>query len=381
MKLKTLAGVAALVVVALSIGAMATASADTPNCITKSLDDDTCIWELELTKVEVKVEYEYPYCEVKLTVEHNLDELPEGARILHPRNVRVIYTPPGADNTNSSFDFTRGYGYHGYHAFREGGWLIIGEYNSGEYKTSLSKSARRYKHDELDKLQGLAQRFSGWQQVTLGKVYMQAHLEYGDEFKIPQRVGNAFTSHESKLPNWFRSDSIPLSHTFAGLTEEVFTCGEVAKREAARVVERSALDTEKAGLRQSLVLLNAELARARQHELNATTVLKEVIAISERVDDVRRTIQRLRVEGLAERRALVERYYAEESQRYSVFIKSLEAAEAALAASDKAIAAHKAELEASRARLDALVTAAQKAEAELIAEIERAEEALGEDED
>ena len=375
MKLKILMGAAALVAVALTlaIGAMATASADTPNCITKSLNDDTCVWELELTKVEIAVEYEYPYCEVKLMVEHNMDDRPTGARVSHWSNVRVIYAPPGAD-ANHNFDFARNHRLYG-------DWRTIGWYSSGEYHLGLSESDRRYKHDELDKLQRIAQRFARWQQVTLGNVYMQAQLEYGDEFRVPQRVGNAFTSHESKLPNWFRSDTIPLSHTFSGLTEEIFTCGEVAKREHARVEERSALDTEKAGLRQSLKLLEAELARAREHELDATNVLKEVIAISERVEEARRAIQRLRVEGIAERRKLIERYYAEESQRYSVFIKSLEASAAALAASDKAIAAHKAELEASRARLDALVTAAQEAEAELIAEIERAQEALGEDDD
>ena len=381
MKLKILTGVVALAAVALTvaIGAMATASADTPNCITKSLNDDTCVWELELTKVAVAVEYEYPHCEVKLTVEHNLDELPEGARASHPHRVRVIYAPPGAD-INRNFEFEELYG-SGFNHFQIVGWRTIGWYSSDEYGLGLGASNRRYKHDELDKLQSLAQRFSGWQQITLGSVYMQAHLEYGDEFKVPQRVGNAFTSHVSKLPTWFRSDTIPLSHTFSGLTEEIFTCGEVAKREAARVEERSALDTEKAGLRATLKLLEAELARAREHELDATNVLKEVIAISERVEEARRTIQRLRVEGIAERRKLIERYYAEESQRYSVFIKSLEASAAALAASDKAIAAHKAELEASRARLDALVTAAQEAEAELIAEIERAQESLGEDDD
>ena len=381
MKLKILTGVAALVVVtvALAIGAMATASADTPNCITKSLNDDTCVWELELTKVEVAVEYEYPHCEVKLTVEHNMDDLPEGARVQHQSNVRVIYRPPGAD-TNHSFDFASP-NVSGFSHRARNGWRTIGLYNSGEYIWSQWSDNIRYKHDELDILQRIAQSSARWQQVTLGSVYMQAHLDYGDEFRVQQRVGNAFTSHVSKLPNWFLSDSIPLSHTFSGLTEEIFTCGEVAKREAARVEERSALDTEKAGLRQSLKLLEAELARAREHELDATNVLKEVIAVSERVEEARRTIQRLRVEGIAERRKLIERYYAEESQRYSVFIKSLEASAAALAASDKAIAAHKAELEASRARLDALVTAAQEAEAELIAEIERAQEALGEDDD
>ena len=162
---------------------------------------------------------------------------------------------------------------------------------------------------------------------------------------------------------------------------EMFTCLEVAKREEERVSERVELQAQKAGLRQSLTLLESELARARQHELDATTILKEVIDVSARVDEMLRTIQRVRVEGLAERRKIIERYYSEESQRYSVFIRSLESSRAALAAADEAIAAHKAELERSRASLESLVSSAQAAEAELIAEIEEAREALGDDGD
>ena len=100
MKLKILTGVAALVAVALTlaIGAMATASADTPqNCLPKSPDDPTCLWQLELTKVEVAVEYEYPHCEVKVTVEHNLDDLPEGAS---GYSVRIWYAPAGEHKSN-----------------------------------------------------------------------------------------------------------------------------------------------------------------------------------------------------------------------------------------------------------------------------------------
>ena len=49
-----------------------------PNCLPTSPDDPACLWRLELAKAEVAVEYEYPHCEVKLAVEHNLDELPDG---------------------------------------------------------------------------------------------------------------------------------------------------------------------------------------------------------------------------------------------------------------------------------------------------------------
>ena len=382
MKLKTLAGAVALAAVAVAIGAMSTASADTPNCIPTSPDDPTCLWQLELKKVEVVVEYEYPYCEVKLTVEHNLDELPDGAYAPSGSNsIRIWYAPVGEHKSNyitpgSSSripDFATN-------------WVRLGWYTSGHPDWVVGGEKRSYfKHNENSKLESLADQFDDWQQVTLGTFHMQAEVRYDNsgefvsEFARERRVGNRYVNYLSKLPPRFMSDPIPISHTFAGLVEEMFTCFEIAKREEERVVERKALDTEKAGLRQSLKLIEAELARAREHELDATNVLKEVIAISARVEEARRAIQRLRVEGLAERRAMVERYYAEESQRYSVLVKSLEASASALAAADKAIAAHKAELEASRARLDALVTAAQEAEAELIAEVKRAQDALGED--
>ena len=368
MKLKILTGAAALVAVALTlaIGAMATVSADTPNCIPTSPDDPTCLWQFELTKVEVAVEYEYPYCEVKLTVEDNIDELPEGVRPerwgrpgYYYRSPEVFYLPAGEVPP------------------RWDAW------HSKMAKLRLPEG--RYDHTNSGVVQEKAGGAERWQNITLGSLHARAFVlydwqsEFASEFARERRVGNRFVHYKSKLPVTFISNTIPLSHTFAGLTEEIFTCFEVAKREHARVEERSALDTEKAGLRQSLKLLEAELARAREHELDATNVLKEVIAISARVEEARRAIQRLRVEGIAERRKLIERYYAEESQRYSVFVKSLEASALALAASDKAIAAHKAELEASRARLDALVTAAQEAEAELIAEVKRAQDALGED--
>ena len=216
-------------------------------------------------------------------------------------------------------------------------------------------------------------------QTTLGKIYMTARLEYSGEFAEHKRVGNALRTHAQVSPSTVQTNAIPISHTFAGLVEEMFTCLEVAKREETRVSERVELEAQKAGLRQSLTLLESELARARQHELDATTILKEVIDVSARVDEMLRTIQRVRVEGLAERRKLIERYYSEESRRYSVFIRSLESSRAALAAADEAIAAHKAELERSRASLEALVSSAQAAEAELIAEIEEAREALGDD--
>ena len=379
MKLKILTGAAALVVVtvALAIGAMTTASADTPNCITKSLDDDTCVWELELMKVEVAVEYEYPYCEVKLTVEDNLDEVPE---MVKNTFARLEYIRPGESRGIRLFRYEDSI----YSAGAR--WGIKAEHPHWQVQLPALGSIHRlprYSHDSHSHIERLVEELErGLPQTTLGTIQMVSSVHYNDNVVSSRqvRVGNKFV-HQSLPTGDFRSNKIPYSHTFAGLTEEIFTCFEVAKREHGRVEERSALDTEKAGLRQSLKLLEAELARAREHELDATNVLKEVIAISERVEEARRAIQRLRVEGIAERRKLIERYYAEESQRYSVFIKSLEASAAALAASDKAIAAHKAELEASRARLDALVTAAQEAEAELIAEIERAQEALGEDDD
>ena len=400
MKLKILTGVSALIAVALTlaIGAMATASADTPqNCIPTSPDDPTCLWQLELTKVEVAVEYEYPHCEVKLVVEHNLDDLPEWVTdYAHAR--WLGYMPPQGNVVHFSGkrpDYGRtiegNYGLFDSYWYNAPGGGIYQKRAVGRdinYIPQINPSDLRFDHTSSGRVVSLSKKFESWQQTTLGLVYMQTGLSFdggSDDYKAfarERRIGNEFVTKLHMLPSYrIISNAIPLSHTFAGLTEEIFTCFEVAKREHGRVKERSALDTEKAGLRQSLKLLEAELARAREHELDATNVLKEVIAISERVEEARRAIQRLRVEGIAERRKLIERYYAEESQRYSVFIKSLEASSAALAASDKAIAAHKAELEASRARLDALVTAAQEAEAELIAEIERAQESLGEDDD
>ena len=368
MKLKILTGVVALVAVALTlaIGAMATASADTPqNCIPTSPDDPTCLWQFELTKVEVAVEYEYPYCEVKLIAEHNFDDRPDGVQperwgsYREYKSPQVFYLPAGEVTP------------------RSGAWH--------SKMATLRVPGGRYDHTSSGVVQEKAGGAARWQNITLGNLHARAFVsydwesEFASEFARERRVGNKFVHYKSKLPVTFISNTIPLSHTFAGLTEEIFACFEVAKREHGRVKERSALDTEKAGLRATLKLIEAELARAREHELDATNVLKEVIAISARVEEARRAIQRLRVEGLAERRAMVERYYAEESQRYSVLVKSLEASAAALAAADKAIAAHKAELEASRARLDALVTSAQEAEAELIAEVKRAQDALGED--
>ena len=390
MKLKILAGAAALVAVALTlaIGAMATASADTPqNCIPTSPDDPTCLWQLKLTKVEVAVEYEYPYCEIKLIVEHNFDDRPDGVQpekwsSLSPQreSPQVFYMPVGE---------VPPMWYTSYNS-KIANALYVGEnpyyIHSGAPKMAkLRVPEGRYDHTSSGVVQRKAEGAERWQNITLGSLHARAVVsydwqsEFASEFARERRVGNKFVHYKNKLPVTFISNAIPLSHTFAGLTEEIFTCFEVAKREHGRVEERSALDTEKAGLRQSLKLLEAELTRAREHELDATNVLKEVIAISARVEEARRAIQRLRVEGIAERRKLIERYYAEESQRYSVFVKSLEASASALAASDKAIAAHKAELEASRARLDALVAAAQEAEAELIAEVKRAQDALGED--
>ena len=138
-------------------------------------------------------------------------------------------------------------------------------------------------------------------------------------------------------------------------------------------ISRSAIDRSER--------LEGELTRARAHENSATNLLKDVIEIGERVGEVHRTIQRIRVEGLAERRKMIERYYSEEARKYSLVVKALEAQEAALSALDVAISAHKAELEASRARLEAMVAEAQAAEDALIAEIEQTREALGADEE
>ena len=400
MKILTALAIAALII-AFSANDV---KADTPNpnCLPTSPDDPTCLWQLELTKVEVAVEYEYPHCEVKLTVEHNSDELPDGVSHvdefgsyrLHGRNYRrsspvLVYSHPGGD-----YDYRwsiRSGNRDRRHVVMVGAGvpyerLRLG-IETGQYVVSTSKYSTKFGHSSSQIAANVAKQFAGWQNVTLGDFHLRAVVEYdwdsefASEFARERRVGNSFVHYKSKLPQTFVSNSIPISHTFAGLTEEVFACFEVAKRESARVKERSALDTEKAGLRATLKLLEAELARARKHELDATTVLKEVVAIATRIENVLRTIQRLRIEGIAERRQLIERYYSEEAQRYSVFVKSLEASEAALAASDKAIAAHKAEIEASRKKLNELVTAAQAAEAALIAEIENAREALGTDEE
>ena len=347
--------------------------ADTPNpnCLPTSPDDPTCLWQLELTKVEAAVEYEYPHCEVKLTVEHNSDELPEGATV---KRRMLFHVPPGEPVP------TWYYSYAGWKVHTVRGSKVTDA-------SSIYSWSEKFDHTDASAVAQVARNHVGWQSKTNGDFYAFVHVgydwqsEFASEFARERRVGNNFVHYKGKLPLNFVSDPIPISHTFAGLTEEVFACFEVAKRESARVRERSALDTEKAGLRATLKLLEAELARARKHELDATTVLKEVVAIATRIEDVLRTIQRLRIEGIYERRQLIERYYSEEAQRYSVFVKSLEASEAALAASDKAIAAHKAEIEASRKKLSELVTAAQAAEAALIAEIENAREALGTDEE
>ena len=340
-----------------------------------------CLWTPELTKVEVKVEFEYPYCEVKLAVENNLDELPYGVAVSSYDGlpyVNLLYIQsdgtarPLAYPRNGNWREAWGIGYreryghksqvHAHHP----DWEVEGaKYKSGATNfENLTKEIVRH-----------------LPQTTLGKIYMTVNLEYSGEFAKPKIVGGYVKTHGEVSPRIAPSNAIPISHTFAGLVEEMFTCLEVAKREEDRVAERVELEAQKAGLRQSLTLLESELARARQHELDATTILKEVIDVSARVDEMLRTIQRVRVEGLAERRKLIERYYSEESRRYSVFIRSLESSRAALAAADEAIAAHKAELERSRASLEALVSSAQAAEAQLIAEIEEAREALGDDGD
>ena len=325
-----------------------------------------CLWTPELTKVEVKVEFEYPYCEVKLDVESNLDELPDGVGV--SRHSRYRHSLASLIHIQSD-GAERGI-FHGGIIARYPDWKVV----------KGGAAAYRYKHDQTDEFRRLTETVvRNLPQTTLGKIYMEVFLEYSGGFAKPKRVGSAVKTHGEVSPSRVRTNAIPISPTFAGLFDEMTTCMEVAKREEDRVSERVELEAQKAGLRQSLTLLESELARARQHELDATTILQEVIDVSARVDEMLRTIQRVRVEGLAERRKLIERYYSEESRRYSVFIRSLESSRAALAAADEAIAAHKAELERSRASLEALVSSAQAAEAQLIAEIEEAREALGDD--
>ena len=364
------------------------------NCIPRDHANPAgdCLWTPELTKVAVKVEFEYPYCEVKLDVENNLDELPDGVNVDYGNylggeyhfgkaGVALIYILPD-DSRRPLASASHEIHHNSY------GWIGISHANNRsitahhpDWNVKIRNKASRYKSDEPDWFQSLTNSVAWWlPQTTLGKIYMTARLEYSGEFLEHRRVGDALRTHAQVSPQVVQTNAIPISHTFAGLVEEMFTCLEVAKREEERVSERAELEAQKAGLRQSLTLLESELARARRHELDATTILKEVIDVSERVDEMLRTIQRVRIEGLAERRKIIERYYSEESQRYSVFIRSLESSQAALAAADKAIAAHKAELERSRRSLELLVTAAQAAEAELIAEIEEAREALGDGE-
>ena len=323
-----------------------------------------CLWTPELTKVEVRVEFEYPYCEVKLEVENNLDELPDGVGT-SKYNVDLVHIRPDG-STRTLLNRDRMLAQHP-------DWKLTRRWSGQNYQV-------KYKHDQIDWFTNLKDAVThGFPQTTLGKIRLEVDLRYSGEFTEHKRVGDALRTHAQVSPSTVRTNAIPISHTFAGLVEEMFTCLEVAKREEDRVSERVELEAQKAGLRQSLTLLESELARARRHELDATTILKEVIDVSARVDEMLRTIQRVRVEGLAERRKLIERYYSEESRRYSVFIRSLESSRTALAAADEAIAAHKAELERSRASLEALVSSAQAAEAELIAEIEEAREALGDD--
>ena len=343
-----------------------------------------CLWTLRLTKAEAKVEFEYPYCVVKLDIESNLDELPDGVgiQIHHTHHwiwVRYIH-PDGGRHTVAGTTSSDTY----YYPTGNDGKDIRTNFPHWKMSTWNSGSLRHfmYKSGQTDRLRFLADRISvRFPQSTLGKVYIGASLAYSGEFVKLKRAGDNVKTHGEVSPTRVWSNSIPISHTFAGLLDEMTTCMEVAGREEERVAERIALESQKAGLRQSLTLLKSELSRARQHELDATGILKEVIDVSEKVGEMLRTIQRVRVEGLAERRQIVERYYSEESQRYLVFIQSLEGSQAALAAADAAIAAHKAELDRSRAELERIVKEAQAAEASLIAEIEEAEKALGNDEE
>lgn len=344
------------------------------NCIPASVANPSgpCLWTPTLTKAEVKVEFEYPYCVVKLDVESNLDELPDEVGVRGRgddfHDIRLVHVQPDGETSLMTGHDT-------------GIYTRLNDWKMG-YWSYPNMRHFRYKSGETDHLRSLADRFSNrFPQTTLGKIYIRADLTYSGEFAKLKRAGDNVKTHGEVSPTIVRTNTIPLSHTFAGLLDEMTTCMEVAGREEERASERVALESQKAGLRQSLTLLKSELSRARQHELDATGILKEVIDVSEKVEEMLRTIQRVRVEGLAERRQIVERYYSEESQRYSVFIQSLEGSQAALAAADAAIAAHKAELDSSRAELERIVADAQAAEAELIAEIEEAEKALGNDEE
>ena len=380
-------GIAAAII---ALGAMASAVySDAPDCITAGLDDDACVWKPELASVEVKVEYEYPYCEIKLEVEDNLDELPEGVTIgefddagqLEHRSYGsapriVITSPEGNESVLSPLSHL-----HKHPPTAEWGPAIL----SVRYGNRVTKWKWSEKfQSNHGNIQNTAAKYLKWQGHTLDTLTLVIpRVSYGDEYdeyRQKVRVGNEFVDHVDRLQRSFVSEPIPISHTFSGLSEAIFTCGETARREEARMEERKALETERAGLRQSLTLLESELARARAHETNAANLLNEVIEIGERVGEVHRTIQRIRVEGLAERRKIIERYYTEESAKYSLILRSLAAQEAAMSAADAAIAAQKAELESSRARLEKMVADAQAAEDALIAEIEKTREALGADE-
>ena len=377
-------GIAAAIV---ALGAASIVSADTPDCITAGLNDDTCVWKPELTSVEVKVEYEYPYCEIKLEVEDNLDELPEGVTIGGFDDAGQISHKPGVP-------------------YRSQTRIVVTNPEGNE--SALSPLSHLHKHppttewgqarggniwwDWSDKfqsnhasIQNTAAKYLNWQGHTLDTLTLVIpSVSYGDEYdeyRQKVRVGNKFIDYVDRLQRSFVSEPIPISHTFAGLSEAIFACGETARREEARIEERKALETERAGLRAALALLEGELERAQLHETQAANLLKEVIEIGERVGELHRTIQRIRAEGLAERRKMIERYYTEESQKYSILLRSLEAQEAILTAADIAIAAQKAELDASRARLEKMVADAQAAEDALITEIEKTREALGEDEE
>ena len=343
------------------------------DCIPTSVANPSgpCLWTPTLTKAEVKVEFEYPHCVVKLDIESNLEELPDGVGVSTSgdfHRISLVHIQPDGEKRDvmgpSTYIFTRLHD-----------WEMA-------YRTYRDSHHFRYKSNETRHLRTLADQISRYfPQTTLGKVSAKADLAYSGEFVKLKAADVGVKTHEDVSPRTIETNTIPISHTFAGLLDEMTTCMEVAGREEERAAERIALESQKAGLRQSLTLLRSELSRARQHELDATGILKEVIDVSESVEEMLRTIQRVRVEGLAERRRIVEQYYSEESQRYSVFIQSLESSQAALAAADAAIAAHKAELDRSRAELERIVADAQAAEADLIAEIEEAEKALGNDEE
>ena len=180
-----------------------------------------CLWTPELTKAEVRVDFEYPYCEVKLDVEWNDDELPDGVsvRFAYLKHVQsdgtddtLLYNSTGIRATHPDWDVTK-----------------LNRYGSGQ-------GPARYKHDQTNEFRQLTEHVVRYlPQTTLGNIYVTGQLEYSGEFVKPKRVGNDVRSHREVAPHYIHTNRIPISHTFAGLFDEMTTCLEVAKREETRV--------------------------------------------------------------------------------------------------------------------------------------------------